>query len=461
MRRRSVTEAPPMLDAGVDEKRTEIYYWWLMLAIFFEYARPGSFVPALNAIKANTLIPISLLVMVLFTSGFRSFRQIFADRQVRWLTAFLGLIALSVSIAVVTERAFNTFTMVLGYYLLFLIIARVATSWRRLRGVILALIAAHLFLIAMTPDIVTNTDVRSYIEGGTFLGDGNDFTLSLCILVPLAIEVAFGGRSVILRVFAWVSILLFLLAIVGSQSRGATLGIAGVGVFLWLLSRRKIASLAGILLLVAVMMFHASDAYFERMSTISTYQNEGSAQGRIMAWKAGVNMAVTNPVFGVGAGHFPIAFGTTHKPRDVVGPMPWLTAHSSYFLVLGELGFPGIITFLALVIGGFRSAMKVRRRVLQSQPQPLSPGTLATARALYLLSAGMIGFAVAGAFLSATYYPHIFILTGILYSARTVALSELEKSKIPSAEPQPTALRRGRAVRPDRAPVRIRRGSGT
>jgi O-antigen ligase len=180
-----------------------------------------------------------------------------------------------------------------------------------------------------------------------------------------------------------------------------------------------------------------------------------------MAWKAGVNMAVPNPVFGVGAGHFPIAFGTTHKPRDVVGPMPWLTAHSSYFLVLGELGFPGIITFLALVIGGFRSAMKVRRRVLQSQPQPLSPGTLATARALYLLSAGMIGFAVAGAFLSATYYPHIFILTGILYSARTVALSELEKSKIPSAEPQPTALRRGRAVRPDRAPVRIRRGSGT
>ena len=40
---------------------------------------------------------------------------------------------------------------------------------------------------------------------------------------------------------------------------------------------------------------------------------------------------------------------------------------------------------------------------------------------LDLLNAGMVGFAVAGAFLSATYYPHMYVLTALLISARIFA----------------------------------------
>lgn len=459
MRRRMSSSGPAALDKAVDEKRTEIYYWWLLLALFFEYARPGSFLPVLDAVKANSLIPLSLLVLVLFTSGFRSFKQIFADNQARWLTAFLGLVLVSVPFAPVSLRAFNTFTLVLGYYFLFLIITRVATSWRRLRGIFVALMAAHAFLIAMTPDIVTNTVVRSYIEGGTFLGDGNDFALSLCILVPLAIEVALGARLQVVRIVAWLAVLLFLMAIVGSQSRGATLGIASVGVFLWLLSQRKFASLLGIALLGAIMIFHASDAYFQRMSTIENYQEDGSAQGRIMVWKASTRMALDNPILGVGAGNFPIAFGTRYRPPEVVGPLPWLTAHSSYFLVLGEMGLPGIISFLAIVAGGFNSTMAVRRRVLREGGASQREGT--TARTLYLLCAGLLGFAVAGAFLSAAYYPHIFVLTGLLIAARSIANAELAAPATQAQELSgPVLRRRPRGVR-RRTRVRTIRGSGT
>ena len=311
----------------------------------------------MQAAKLNSLIPLSLLVLVVFGSGFRPFRQIYEDRQVQWLTVFLGLILLSVPFAVVTKRAIDIFTATLGYYFLFLIIVRVVTSTRRLLGVVAALVAAHLFLIGMTPDIVLNTEVRTYIAGGTFLGDGNDFSASLCILIPMTILLALTVKRRWLALTAWFAVVIFILAIVGSQSRGATLGLAAVAAFLWLFSKRKVASLMGIALAAMIMVFYASDAYFERMSTIRTYQTEGSAQGRIMAWKAGTRMALDNPILGVGAGSFAIAFGTTHRPPEIVGPMPWLTAHSSYFLVLGELGFPGIVVFMALVIGGFRSTM--------------------------------------------------------------------------------------------------------
>jgi probable O-glycosylation ligase (exosortase A-associated) len=458
--RRRLKEGPAVLEAGVDEKRTEIYYWWLLLAIFFEYARPGAFVPALQAARLNSLIPLSLLVLVVFGSGFRPFRQIYEDRQAQWLTVFLGLILLSVPFAVVPKRALDILTAALGYYFLFLIIVRVVTSARRLLGVVAALVAAHLFLIGMTPDIVLNTEVRTYIAGGTFLGDGNDFSASLCILIPMTILLALTVKRRWLALTVWIVVVIFILAIVGSQSRGATLGLAAVGAFLWLFSKRKVASLMGITFAAMIMVLYASDSYFERMSTISTYQTEGSAQGRIKAWKAGTLMALDNPILGVGAGGFPIAFGTTHRPKDLVGPMPWLTAHSSYFLVLGELGFPGIVAFMALVIGGFRSTMVVRRRVVHAQAGSQLANGRVTAQMLYLMTAGMVGFAVAGAFLSAAYYPHIFVLTALLYCARTIALGQLEQTAATAMEPKPAAARR-RIVASGRARLRTGRGSGT
>lgn len=416
---RARVKLPPTAD-GIDERRTEYLYWWLLVAIFFEYVRPGQWVPGIDAIKLNSLIPLTLFAITLFAKGLRPFQQIFADRSARWLSFFLFLVFLSVPTAEVTEYSFKIFKGILGYYFLFLMIARIATSTRRLRGIFGALIAAHLFMITMTPEIVLSTGDRPYMQGGPFLGDGNDFSLSLCILIPMTIAIAQNAKSRPLKLVWWTTLAVILLAIVGSQSRGATLGAIAVAAFLWLLSNRKLAGLAIMAVAAVAVALYASDAYFERMSTIRTYQDEGSAQGRIIAWKASLRMAADNPILGVGAGHFAVTFGTRYIPRDR-GPMPWLTAHSTYFLVLGELGLPGIVTMLAIVIGGIAATLSLRRRLLRSNVDPPIGDEMALVHMLYLVSASMIGFAVAGAFLSAAYYPHIFVLTGIMIATRDLA----------------------------------------
>ena len=51
------------------------------------------------------------------------------------------------------------------------------------------------------------------------------------------------------------------------------------------------------------------------MKTIKDYDSEGSAQARVMAWKAGVRMALDNPVLGVGAGHFPMSVAGKYAPE--------------------------------------------------------------------------------------------------------------------------------------------------
>lgn len=214
--------------------------------------------------------------------------------------------------------------------------------------------------------------------------------------------------------------MLILLAIVASQSRGASLAAAAVLGFLWLFSRRKFLTLAAIGCVGLLVALYGSEAYFERMRTISSYQTEESAEGRILAWKAARLMAIDHPLMGVGAGHFAVAFGTTYKPKEYAS-FPWMTAHSMYFLVLGELGVPGFAVYCVLVFGNIRAAMLARRRVLAVARGPPSPEVVASSRLLHLLAASMVGYAVAGAFLSVAYYPHVFILTGILLCARLLA----------------------------------------
>ena len=179
------------------------------------------------------------------------------------------------------------------------------------------------------------------------------------------------------------------------------------------------------------MLLFAPPAYFERMGTITT-ASDGSAQGRIQAWKGGIGMAFNNPVFGVGAGQF--------------GPMWGKTAHSSYVLLFAELGFPGLVVIIMLVFGNLHANMKVRKAFQAQGPPPDGAAESEHVRMSFATSAAMIGFAVAGAFLSAPYYPHLFVLTGILVSTRALLPSGASADRI-SLPNRLTASFGSRAVR--------------
>src|SRR5690606_17687916 len=222
---------------------------------------------------------------------------------------------------------------------------------KRLLGVFAVLLLAHLFLMAMNPSALLDPSARHYIIGATFMGDPNDFSLSLCILLPLVVELALSSRSWYMKVLWWACVFVVGLMIIASSSRGAALGLAAVLGYLWLISPRKVLTLMGVTLLGSILLSYASDLFFERMATLGNYAEEGSAMGRITAWTAGLQMMFDNPLTGVGAGNFATSFGSDYLPKDVVGPYPWLTAHSIYFLIIGELGIPGIVALLVIIIG--------------------------------------------------------------------------------------------------------------
>jgi putative inorganic carbon (HCO3(-)) transporter len=398
------------------DKKTRFLYGWLLLALFFEYGRPASYLKPLAVIPLNSMIPLLLLVATMFAKGLRPWNRIFADSYTKWIFIFLGFIMISALWATVFTYTNTIFQRCLGYFFLFIMIARICTTRQRVRGVFFTLIVSHLFLLAMNPEVVLDPQTRHYITGATFLGDGNDYSMSVCVLLGFAVEMASVQTSKLKKVLFWALLGVLVLAIIGTQSRGATLGMGAVFGYMWWRSPRKAAGVIVIILAAFAVLLYAPDVYFERMGTLSAPSEDSSAEGRLHAWRAGTKMALNN-VLGVGAGNFPNNFP---KYRSADAPTRWMTAHSMYFLILGELGFLGLLLLLKLVFGNFRSNVRLRKRLLQQDPKRFA----IDARSLDMFNAGIIGLAVAGAFLSVTYYPHIFVLGGLAIALRRVIAEE-------------------------------------
>jgi len=398
--------------SAAGEAGPRLLYWWLLLAIAVEYARPASFFEALDLPYLYSVIPLSLFVASTFASGLRPLRDVFADRLAKWVFILLAVVVVSALLAEVWSYATPKLEAVVGYVVLFVLIARIIRTKAALRGLFVVLLGAHFFLLALNPDALLNPSTRNYIVGATFLGDGNDFSLSLCILLPCAIELTQSSRNWAKRLLAWAAVALTVLAIVATQSRGGTLGIAAVLGYYWLRSPRKLLALVASAAVVLAVLLYAPSQYFQRMGTMGASQLDGSAQGRIDAWKAGLGMGAKNPILGVGPGHFGARWGRT--------------AHSTYMLAFAELGLPGLVCVLVLVFGSLRANRLLQQRLLARAGPTSLAQTESNVQMLFATSAAMLGFAAAGAFLSATYYPHLFVLSGILVSARAIVAKEAD-----------------------------------
>ncbi|MBK9253824.1 MAG: O-antigen ligase family protein [Proteobacteria bacterium] len=333
----------------------------------------------------------------------------------KWPIIMVAFVLASMGWASVTTYTYNTFMLILGYLILFVLIARIVTTPRRLRGLFITLIVSHFFLLVYNPLVVTDPYTRHYVTGATFLGDGNDFALSLVILLPFAFELLRSAQSTVGRALSFAALGVLILAIVGTQSRGATLGMGMVFAYLWWRSPRKGPGIVAICVALLGVLLYAPDVYFQRMKTLKNPEQESSAEARLKAWRAGTRMAQDN-ILGVGAGNFPNNFP---KYRASDAPVRWMTAHSMYFLALGELGILGLLLIIKLLAGNIIA--NVRQRNLLSKMPTGPPATVAHIRLLNLVNASALGLAVSGAFLSVTYYPHLFMLTAIFICTRSFA----------------------------------------
>jgi putative inorganic carbon (HCO3(-)) transporter len=239
----------------------------------------------------------------------------------------------------------------------------------------------------------TGGNYRVWGPPESFIGGNNEIALALIMIIPLMYFLRSQYSRPWIRHAFLLAMILTAAAAIGSQSRGALLAIVAMAVLLWTrVSQKGLYAVLIIMLGIAFVGF-MPESWHSRMDTISTYQQDPSALGRINAWRMTWNLASHN-FFGGG-------FDIYNKPTFFIyAPVPddLHVAHSIYFQVLGEHGFVGLILFLLLWFFTWRWAGWLRVNA-KSDKETEWAAVLGA-----MVQVSLIGYAVGGAFLSLAYF---------------------------------------------------------
>lgn len=243
--------------------------------------------------------------------------------------------------------------------------------------------------------------------------NANDLAAVIACTLPLVIFL-WRPAGLVVRLLLAACTVLAMMALGQTGSRGAFLAFVAVAGY-WLLVSRGIAPwkrVGAVALLVILLVTFANDRYFDRMRTIfqpsADYNWSGrSATGRMEIWRRGVGYMLRHPIVGVGAGTFPLAEGTLAREARVLRQygkqFKWSAAHNSFIQIGAEIGVFGLILFVALLIGAYRSLSRVRRR-----------GAGEPALLAHTLTASLIGFIVTAVFSSQAYSAYLYTLLGMV-----------------------------------------------
>ena len=277
--------------------------------------------------------------------------------------------------------------------------------------------------------ILTGGAFRVQGPPGTFISGNNELGLALLLTVPLMRYLQLTSNSKNIKLILNGMMFLTMVAVLGTQSRGALVGAIFMGFFLILKSRKKfMLSILAIALIASVFTF-APSSWFKRMNTIETYEQDDSALGRINAWWFAYNVAKARPTGGGYEAFRPGMFMLYAPIPDKVHD-----AHSIYFEVLGEHGFIGLTLFLTLWLFSWLSASQVIKRV-KSYDDLVWLRDLAS-----MLQVSMVAYATGGAFLGMAYFDLPYHIIALVIIAKTISTQEIAKKKMQEKKPEVSIL---------------------
>src|SRR5262249_36055641 len=132
-----------------------------------------------------------------------------------------------------------------------------------------------------------------------------------------------------------------------TYSRGGFIAAGVIGIVALLRSTHKIRAIVSIGIIALLVNTVMPRQFLGRMNTINPLAEErdDSARGRLHFWQVAVTMAEARPLNGVGFNTYNEAYDAYNKDPEFGGAR---SPHSVWFGLLGELGYPGLLLFVAI-----------------------------------------------------------------------------------------------------------------
>jgi putative inorganic carbon (hco3(-)) transporter len=404
-----------------------------LVFIVFSFFRIHEAFPVLNPLRIPSLVAIpTLLVLGWHVALSRSIKP-FWSKELKAFSVFFVLTTMGVLFAVNRSTALTYWMST--YWKIAIMVVAIAWLTRAPKDFLLAaralvIAGSAVAIVAITNKLggiglVEGTRVTIARDMGSVLGDPND--LSLVLLFPLGFAACLVAYPTgwLNKIIGLVGTALIIWAIVCTQSRGGFLGIiATFGVIGFRVVKSK-ALFVTVGCVMAVALF-VGMGISKRASGGSAEQGiDESSMGRIYAWQAAWKMATTRPLTGVGLDNFTGNYFEYSPHWDGMNH----AVHSTWFNVLAETGFPGLIAFVTMIVICIRSSYTSMVSLNAARAPPI-------VRAMSLaLIAGLISFCVAGTFLTQGFTWPIYILLAL-----TAAMAKYARDFKPAPIPASVAL---------------------
>jgi probable O-glycosylation ligase (exosortase A-associated) len=301
--------------------------------------------------------------------------------------------------------------------------------------------ALTLFMVISAASIIIVGGIKTLVSGGGYgalnlmvsnnsgLYEGSIISCVAVAIVPLILWlVKFGSIYPVdwrVKAFAYALIFACLLIPVGTQARTGLICIAVLGILTLRSTKRRLlyVTLVTVAGLIAIPLLPSS--FTQRMDTIKGYKADTSAGTRLAVWGWTMDYVQDHP-FGGGfdayrGNKIRVVTETSEGSggqADVSTSVEYDQArayHSSYFEMLGEQGWPGLILWLLIHGGGL-----VRMEIIRARYKKREGSEWISAMANALQQAHLI-YLVGSLFVGIAFQPFVYMLVGLQIGLDTYA----------------------------------------
>lgn len=424
---------------------------WLMT---LAYIYVDLFQPQRVAYYLLSGVPVSLifaLAAVLFFCLERH-KTIYFGKIQGLMLVFLCWVTLTTFMAILPEHAWIKWdpawkAIGFGIFLPFVLNTR-----RRIEG-------ALLVIVACVSSITISGGIKTLLGGGGYgtlklLVDRNSglyesSTIATVAIAVIPIILYLYKHSEIVPRNRWTKLLTAglvfanLLIPVGTEARTGLLCIAALALLLLFRAKRKLLTAVGLAASVLITLPLLPESFQERMGTIETHEQDASASTRLAVWAWTLDFVQDHPLGG-GFAAWRLNTGLTVETKVVEGPegaekvttqkrtyQGARAFHSTYFEILGEHGYPGILIFLVMVGTALVSLIRIRYRLKRGDEECRRYAALADAMII-----GMLVYLVGAAFVGIGFQTTLYLMLGIIAS-----IIHLSEQKLGARRAAPAAIR--------------------
>lgn len=397
-------------------KQEHFSFWMICCYLFFEYTRPQAIFPSIDFLPWAQLFLIGAMIGA------------FADRSVKWVSSPINFFIIFFAIVIFASSLNAYYPKISQKYhidfyswfvIYFLIINIVNSKQRFYVFLIIFLICAAKISIGTSKNWAMRgfsftswglTGPRGYFQ------NSGELSILMLTLFPVAYKFYELLKDKVSRLERTLLILFWLtplLTILGASSRGAQVALA---LQLAIMFRKYIFRLKSLLIIIA---FGFAFFYLlpeEQKARFEVAGDDRTSEQRLLYWENGWEMIQDHPWLGVGYFNFP-AYYQRRYPEDLLYDKAELP-HNIFIQVGTDAGFLGLVPFCFLLLLPFLLSRKI---IKNQEKEPF------LAAAIVGVLYGILGFILAGQFVTVAYYPFLWI--GLALSVSCINVYNLSKKK--------------------------------